>query len=118
MLAEEAFQQLNRPRQVDGQLVSAQRFADSQVQARSSALLLFPLVPRGFLNRELRQHLAPLLGQLPAQLTPGSMTYHLRRLRLHGMIQRIPNVLFLPHDYHYQEQFKVALKKIERLPFR
>jgi len=28
------------------------------------------------------------------------------------------NVLFLPHDYHYQEQFKVALKKIERLRFR
>jgi hypothetical protein len=28
------------------------------------------------------------------------------------------NVLFLPHDYHYQEQFKAALKKIERLRFR
>jgi hypothetical protein len=25
------------------------------------------------------------------------------------------NVLVLPHDYHYQEQFKAALKKIERL---
>jgi hypothetical protein len=28
------------------------------------------------------------------------------------------NVLILPHDYHYQEQFKVALKKIERLRLR
>ena len=28
------------------------------------------------------------------------------------------NVLFLPHDYHYQEQFEAALKKIERLRFR
>jgi hypothetical protein len=90
ILAEEAFQQLNRPRQVDGQRVSALRFADSQVQSLCSALLLFPLLPRGFSNRELREHFAPLLGQLPAQLTPGRMTYQLRRLRLHGMIQRIP----------------------------
>jgi len=28
------------------------------------------------------------------------------------------NVLVLPHDYHYQEQFKAALKKIERLRLR
>ena len=28
------------------------------------------------------------------------------------------NVLLLPHDYHYQEQFKAALKKIERLRLR
>jgi hypothetical protein len=28
---------------------------------------------------------------LPAEeLTPGKMTYHLRRLRLHGLIERIP----------------------------
>ena len=33
----------------------------------------------------------PLLGIAPDQLTPGQMTYHLRRLRLHGLIQRIPN---------------------------
>lgn len=35
--------------------------------------------------------LAPLLGLAPDQLTPGQMTYHLRRLRLHGLIQRIPS---------------------------
>lgn len=81
---------MNRPRQVDGQRLSALRFADSQVQSLWSALLLFPLLPRGFSNRELRQHFAPLLGQLPAQLAPGRMTYQLRRLRLHGVIQRIP----------------------------
>ena len=28
------------------------------------------------------------------------------------------NVLVLPHDYHYQEQFKAALQKIERLRLR
>ena len=99
MLAEEAFQQLNRPRQVDAQRASALRFADPQVQSLWSALLLFPLLPRGFSNRELRQYLAPLLGQLPAHLTPGRMTYQLRRLRLHGMIQRIPKT----HRYQLTE---------------
>src|SRR5262249_16733271 len=38
----------------------------------------------------LREHLAPLLGKKPSQLTPGRITYDLRRLRLHGLIERIP----------------------------
>ena len=33
-----------------------------------SAMLLFQLLPTGFSNRNLRQHLAPLLGQQPADL--------------------------------------------------
>jgi len=32
----------------------------------------------------------PLLGRKPGQLTPGRITYDLRRLRLHGPIERIP----------------------------
>ena len=90
ILAEEAFQQINRPRQVATQRASALRFADPKVQSLWNALLLFPLLPTGFSNRDLREHLAPLLGQHPEQLTPGQMTYQLRRLRLHGMIQRLP----------------------------
>jgi hypothetical protein len=90
ILAEEAFQQINRPRQVAAQRASALRFADPKVQSLWNALLLFPLLPAGFSNRDLREHLAPLLGQLPEQLTAGRMTYQLRRLRLHGMIQRLP----------------------------
>jgi hypothetical protein len=35
--------------------------------------------------------LALLLGLDPEQLTPGKMTYHLRRLRLHGLIDPIPH---------------------------
>jgi hypothetical protein len=34
-------------------------------------------------------HLAQLLGQPEETLTQGRMSYHLRRLRLHGLIQRI-----------------------------
>jgi len=44
ILAEETFQQLNRPRIVEGQRASALRFADPMVQAIWNALLLFDLL--------------------------------------------------------------------------
>jgi hypothetical protein len=90
ILAEETFQQLNRPRIVDDQRVSALRFADPMVQAVWNALLVFDLLPAGFSNRELRMNLASLLGQSAESFTQGRMTYQLRRLRLHGLIERIP----------------------------
>src|SRR5262245_41893993 len=89
-VGEDAFHQINDPVEVNGQRASGLRFADVAVQALLSALLVFRLLPRGFSNRDLRDHWAPLLGKAPAELTPGQMTYHLRRLRLHGMIERIP----------------------------
>jgi hypothetical protein len=90
LLAEEMLQQLQRPRVVDGQRVAALRLADSKVQALWQAMLLFELLPAGFSNRQLRTHLAGLLGHPVEQFTQGRMSYHLRRLRLHGIIQRIP----------------------------
>jgi hypothetical protein len=89
-LGEDAFRRLNEPVTVGGQRASALRFADRAVQALLSALLVFRLLPRGFSNRDLRNHWAPLLGKAPDALTPGQMTYHLRRLRLHGLIERMP----------------------------
>ena len=79
-----------RPIEVDGQRASALRFADPRVLALFSALVLFRLLPRGFSNHALREQLAPLQGLPAEQLTPGRMTYDLRRLRLHGLIERIP----------------------------
>ena len=90
VIGEDAFRRVNDPVQVDGQRASALRFADPMVQALYSALLVFHLLPRGFSNRELRNHWAPLLGKKPQSITPGQMTYHLRRLRLHGLIARVP----------------------------
>src|SRR5262245_29948110 len=63
---------------------------EPMVQALYSALLVFHLLPRGFSNRELRNHWAPLLGKKPQSITPEQMTYHLRRLRLHDIIARMP----------------------------
>jgi hypothetical protein len=88
-LGEGAFRRVNEPVAVAGQRASALRFADVAVQALFSALLVFRLLPRGFSNRDLRDHWAPLLGKTPDALTPGQMTYHLRRLRLHGLIERV-----------------------------
>ena len=89
-IGEDAFRRLNEPAVVNGQRASALCFAEPTVQALFSALLVFRLLPRGFSNRELRDHWAPLVGKTPQSITPGQMTYHLRRLRLHGLIARVP----------------------------
>jgi hypothetical protein len=89
-LGEDAFRRINAPAVVDGQRASALPFADVAVQALLTALLVFRLLPRGFSNRDLREHWAPLVGRTPQSITPGQMTYHLRRLRLHGIIERLP----------------------------
>src|ERR1700724_2358694 len=53
-------------------------------------LLLFLLVQGTFTHKDVREHLAPLLGKKPSQLSPGQITYDLRRLRLRGFTERIP----------------------------
>ena len=104
-IGEEAFQRLNQPVEVDGQRSAALRFADPTVQAMLSLLLMFTLLPNGFRNRDLRSHLAALLGISPETMTPGRMTYQLRRLRLHGLIQRIDGT----HSYRLtQDGIRVA----------
>ena len=91
ILTKEQLQQLNHSRQIGYQPVSALRFGDGNVQALCHAVLMFDALPVGFSNLRLRQHLAALLGLAPDDLKPGAMTYHLRRLRLHGIIERIPH---------------------------
>ena len=90
-LGEEALHQLNRPLEVNGQRTSALRTTDLRVLALWHLLVWFRLLPCGFANRDLREQLALLTGQSPTTITQGRMTYDLRRLRLHGMIERIPN---------------------------
>ena len=74
----------------DGTRIPGLRFGDTRVHALLQALLIHRLLPRGFTNRELRTLIAPLLGKTPEDITAGKMTYDLRRLREHGLIQRIP----------------------------
>ena len=95
-IGEDAFRQVTQPQVVGGQRVSALPFADPRVQALLSVLVLFCLLPQGFANKDIRERLALLLGLDPRAMTPGRMTYDLRRLRLHGLIAR------LPHSHRYR----------------
>ena len=54
------------------------------------ALCGFAHLPQGFRNRDLRPQVAALLGLDPTTYTSGRMSYDLRRLRLKGLIHRIP----------------------------
>jgi hypothetical protein len=66
------------------------RLTDPRVLALLAVLCVFHLLPHGFANADLRRHLAPLLGLAPEHMTSSQLTYDLRRLRLHGLIERIP----------------------------
>jgi len=70
-------------------LCDAGDLGQARVQALLTVLVLFCLQPQGFRNRQLRPLLAQLLGRSESQISPGRMSYDLRRLRLHGLIQRI-----------------------------
>jgi hypothetical protein len=70
--------------------ISGLRFGDNRVHALLRALLIHRLLPHGFTNRELRTLTAPLLGKRFEDITAGQRTYDLRRLRVHGLIERIP----------------------------
>jgi hypothetical protein len=105
-IGEETFAALTRPAVVNQQRASGLRFGDPRVLALLAALVLFRLLPRGFTNRDLRHNVAALMGLPPDQFTAGRMTYDLRRLRLHGLIERIPR----SHRYRVTEQgFRSAL---------
>lgn len=89
-IGEQVWQQVVRPRIVGNQKASALRFEDPRVQALLSLLVRFCDQPQGFTNRQVRDRLAPLLGsQHP--ISQGQMSYDLRRLRLHGLLERIPH---------------------------
>jgi hypothetical protein len=73
-----------------GTRVAGLRLGDPRAHALLAALCVFRLLPRGFANRDLRPIMAQLLGVPAESITPGKMTYDLRRLRQHGLIERVP----------------------------
>jgi len=87
VLTQDALDRLQHPTVADGQRVSALRFGDPRVMALFQAMCAFAHLPRGFRNRDLRPHVEALLGR---PYTTAQMTYDLRRLRLKGLIHRIP----------------------------
>jgi hypothetical protein len=97
--AAQVLHQVGDPVTIGENRVAGLRFGDPRAMALLSLLAVFRLSVRGFTNRDLRSHLAPLLGLLPGTMTAGQATYDLRRLRTHGLIQRIPHTnRYLPTE--------------------
>jgi hypothetical protein len=71
--------------------VPGMRFPDPRVQALLAACCALALRPAGFTSRDLRRLLAPQLGKDPGDMSGGQISYDLRRLRAHQIIQRIPH---------------------------
>ena len=90
LIGEDRFHAVTSPIVVDDQRAAGLRFGDRRVHALMHALCLFALAPTGFRHREFRDHVAQLQGRDPHTYAAGSMTYDLRRLRLHGFIARVP----------------------------
>jgi hypothetical protein len=81
------FERIHQPYIREGQRTGALRFGDPRAMALTGALAVFIHAVAGFTNKSLRGLVAGLLGR---EYTTNQMTYDLRRLRLHGLIERIP----------------------------
>ena len=82
------FERIHQPYQDDeGHRAGALRFGDLRVMALVGALSCVLPAVTGFTNKSLRGLVAGLLGQDYSQ---NQMSYDLRRLRLHGLIHRLP----------------------------
>jgi len=90
LIGEDRLRTVTAPVSVQDQRAAGLRFGDPRVHALMHALCLFALAPTGFRHRELRDHVAQLQSRDPDTYSAGAMTYDLRRLRLHGLIERVP----------------------------
>jgi hypothetical protein len=72
----------------DGQKAPGLRFGQPRVMALMVALTMFQHLINGFHNRDLRRHVADLLGLDLDSYTASQMTYDLRRLLRKGIIFR------------------------------
>ena len=82
------FERIHKPYVCEGQRTGALRFGDQRAMALAGALCLMVHAVTGFTNASLRGLVAGLLGR---DYSTNQMTYDLRRLRLHGLIERIPH---------------------------
>lgn len=101
----------------DGQHAPALRLGEPRVMALLNALSSFQHIPDGLTNQSLRTLVIDLLALDPAYYTSAQMSYDLRRLRLKGMIGRIPA------SYRYQlttygRKIALLLSKLDARLFR
>jgi hypothetical protein len=80
----------------DGHHAPGLRFGDPRVMALLATLLLFLHLPHGLTHRTIRPQIAAYLGLPLDGYSPGQLTYDLRRLRLKGLLARVP------HTHRYE----------------
>jgi hypothetical protein len=81
------WERISQPSLQEGQRTGALRFGDPRAMALTGALCVGLLSVVGFTNKTLRGLVSQLLDR---PYTRSQMTYDLRRLRLLGLIQRLP----------------------------
>jgi predicted MarR family transcription regulator len=81
------FERIHQPYACEGQRTGALRFGDQRAMALAGSLCLVVHAVTGFTNKSLRGQVAGLLGR---DYSSSQMSYDLRRLRLHGLIERTP----------------------------
>ena len=97
------YERIHQPYNQEGQRTGALRFGDTRAIALAGALCTVLNAVTGFTNKSLRELVSAFLG---ADYTRGQMSYDLRRLRLHGLIQRLPH----SNTYHLTpEGIRVAV---------
>jgi hypothetical protein len=81
------FERIHQPYAREGQRTGALRFGDQRAMALAGSICLVVHAAAGLTNKSLRGHVAGLLGR---DYSSSQMSYDLRRLRLHGLIERTP----------------------------
>ena len=96
-----AFESLQKPVALEsGTKVPSLRFGAGRTGVLMAVLLMLAIRPRGFRNRDVRPLVEQLLGEAPGYMTPGKVSYDLRRLRVHGLIERVEGT----HRYRVTEE--------------
>ena len=86
-IGDDLFDRLHQPYIREGQRTGAFRFGDPRAMALAGALCCVAHTVTGITNKSLRGLVAGLLG---ADYSTSQMSYDLRRLRLHRLIERTP----------------------------
>ena len=86
-IGDDLFDRLHQPYIREGQRTGALRFGDPRAMALTGALCCVIHTVTGFTNRSLR---GLVTGLLDADYSTNQMGYDLRRLRIHGLIEKIP----------------------------
>lgn len=84
------FEEVTTPVQKGKLRVSGLKFGDPRSVALMTVLCTFVIAVMGFTNKELRNKVAALMGKSTDAYNANMMTYDLRRLKLHGLIERTP----------------------------